>query len=292
MRAVRGITASQAALVPQLAGTDLIRTMPRLDIAVVLAQGRLDQVAPAELTQRFHDSLSAPAKRLVWFELLLSVARDGTRWHFMARLQVVTQLLLELEAKPGKQRGGRLVVTDEGVDVSGTAFRWPDVTRILHRAIDQHVNGSYLHTTFTIGVGDAKHTATFMMVSGTTGALKTKIDHATRTAFHERWGQAVELIDRYAGVRVVTEAVAAVRRGGAVEMSGLRLDPRGVHKPGLFGGKSIAWAEYAGVKHEQSYVHLLAQDGDKSRSRIHVINSTWNIALLPRVLQELRTSAA
>ena len=68
--------------------------MPRLEVPIVLAQGRLDQVAPAELTQRFHDSLSAPAKRLVWFEksahtpqydepakfrdLLLGVAREGT----------------------------------------------------------------------------------------------------------------------------------------------------------------------------------------------------------------------
>jgi pimeloyl-ACP methyl ester carboxylesterase len=33
-----------------------------------MAQGRLDQVAPGEATQRFHDSLSAPSKQLVWFE--------------------------------------------------------------------------------------------------------------------------------------------------------------------------------------------------------------------------------
>jgi pimeloyl-ACP methyl ester carboxylesterase len=33
-----------------------------------MAQGRLDQVAPGEATQRFHDSLTAPSKQLVWFE--------------------------------------------------------------------------------------------------------------------------------------------------------------------------------------------------------------------------------
>jgi pimeloyl-ACP methyl ester carboxylesterase len=67
-RTLRGITTSQGALLPQLAATDLVRTMPRLEVPVVLAQGRLDQVAPGTATQRFHDSLTAPSKHLVWFE--------------------------------------------------------------------------------------------------------------------------------------------------------------------------------------------------------------------------------
>ena len=68
IRTLRGITATQAALLPELASTDLVRTMPRLDVPVVLAQGRLDQVAPGEPAQRFYDSLTAPSKELVWFE--------------------------------------------------------------------------------------------------------------------------------------------------------------------------------------------------------------------------------
>ena len=68
IRTVRGMSASQAALLPQLATTDLVRTMPRLDVPLVMAQGRLDQVAPGEAAQRFHDSLTAPSKQLVWFE--------------------------------------------------------------------------------------------------------------------------------------------------------------------------------------------------------------------------------
>src|SRR6266545_4747519 len=68
IRTVRGITATQAALLPELATTDLVRTMPRLDVPIVMAQGRLDQVAPGEAAQRFHDSLTAPSKQLVWFE--------------------------------------------------------------------------------------------------------------------------------------------------------------------------------------------------------------------------------
>jgi len=68
IRTLRGVMASQAALLPQLATTDLVRTMPRLDVPLVLAQGRLDQVAPGEAAQRFHDSVTAPSKQLVWFE--------------------------------------------------------------------------------------------------------------------------------------------------------------------------------------------------------------------------------
>jgi pimeloyl-ACP methyl ester carboxylesterase len=68
VRSLRGMAASQAALLPQLAGTDLVRTLPHLDVPVVLAQGRLDQVAPGEAAQRFYDSLTAPSKQLVWFE--------------------------------------------------------------------------------------------------------------------------------------------------------------------------------------------------------------------------------
>jgi pimeloyl-ACP methyl ester carboxylesterase len=68
VRTLRGIAGAQAALLPELATTDLVRTLPRLDVPVVLVQGRLDQVAPGEATQRFYDSLTAPSKRLVWFE--------------------------------------------------------------------------------------------------------------------------------------------------------------------------------------------------------------------------------
>ncbi|HYY82219.1 MAG TPA: alpha/beta hydrolase [Actinomycetes bacterium] len=65
---LRGIRASQAALVPELAATDLVRTMPRVGVPIVMVQGRLDQVAPGEAAQRFYDALEAPSKQLVWFE--------------------------------------------------------------------------------------------------------------------------------------------------------------------------------------------------------------------------------
>ena len=40
MRTIRGITATQAALLPDLASMDLTRSLPRLDVPVVMVQGR------------------------------------------------------------------------------------------------------------------------------------------------------------------------------------------------------------------------------------------------------------
>jgi pimeloyl-ACP methyl ester carboxylesterase len=68
LRTVRGVTSSQAALLPLLARTDLVTTLPKLDVPVIFVQGRLDQVAPGSATQRFYDALAAPGKQLIWFE--------------------------------------------------------------------------------------------------------------------------------------------------------------------------------------------------------------------------------
>ncbi len=68
VRTVRGMTTTQAALLPELAATDLVGTMPRLEVPIVIVQGRHDQVAPGQAAQRLYDSLTAPSKQLVWFE--------------------------------------------------------------------------------------------------------------------------------------------------------------------------------------------------------------------------------
>jgi pimeloyl-ACP methyl ester carboxylesterase len=65
VRAFRGITAAQAALLPELAALDLPRTLPRLDTPIVMAQGRHDQVAPPSAAERYAESLQAPHKQLV-----------------------------------------------------------------------------------------------------------------------------------------------------------------------------------------------------------------------------------
>ena len=68
VRTVRGITATQAALLSEMAELDLVRALPRIDVPVVMVQGRLDQVAPGKAAQRYATSLEAPSKQLVWFE--------------------------------------------------------------------------------------------------------------------------------------------------------------------------------------------------------------------------------
>jgi pimeloyl-ACP methyl ester carboxylesterase len=68
VRAIRGITAAQAALVPELAVLDLTHTLTRLDTPIVMAQGRHDQVAPPSVAERYAGLLEAPHKQLVWFE--------------------------------------------------------------------------------------------------------------------------------------------------------------------------------------------------------------------------------
>ena len=68
VRTVRGITATQAALLPDLASMDLTRSLPRIDVPVVMIQGRHDQVAPGESAQQYASSLQAPGKELIWFE--------------------------------------------------------------------------------------------------------------------------------------------------------------------------------------------------------------------------------
>jgi pimeloyl-ACP methyl ester carboxylesterase len=68
VRTVRGISATQTALLGELAELDLVRTLPRLEVPVVMVQGRLDQVAPAAAAEQYYSVLEAPSKQLVWFE--------------------------------------------------------------------------------------------------------------------------------------------------------------------------------------------------------------------------------
>ena len=68
VRAFRGMTAAQAALLPELAAIDLPHALPRLDTPIVMAQGRHDRVAPPAAAERYAELLEAPSKQLVWFE--------------------------------------------------------------------------------------------------------------------------------------------------------------------------------------------------------------------------------
>jgi len=68
LRTVRGITATQAALLPEMTRLDLTKTVPHLEVPLVMVQGRLDQVAPGEAAERYFDAVEAPSKHFVWFE--------------------------------------------------------------------------------------------------------------------------------------------------------------------------------------------------------------------------------
>ena len=68
IRTVRGITATQTALLPELASMNLAAAVPRIDVPVVMVQGRHDQVAPGAAAQEYAGLLQAPSKQLVWFE--------------------------------------------------------------------------------------------------------------------------------------------------------------------------------------------------------------------------------
>ena len=68
IRAFRGITAAQAALLPELATLDLPHTLTRLTTPIVMAQGRHDRIAPPSAAERYAELLEAPHKQLVWFE--------------------------------------------------------------------------------------------------------------------------------------------------------------------------------------------------------------------------------
>jgi pimeloyl-ACP methyl ester carboxylesterase len=100
IRTLRGITATQTALLPQLASTNLVESMTRLDVPIVIAQGRRDQVAPAEPAQRFYESLSAPVKQLVWFENSAHTPQYDEPAKFR-------DLLLGVRARHTTQRYGR-----------------------------------------------------------------------------------------------------------------------------------------------------------------------------------------
>jgi pimeloyl-ACP methyl ester carboxylesterase len=68
VRTLRGVSATQKALLSELAVMDLVHSLPTIGVPVVMAQGRLDQVAPGKAAQRYFDQLNAPSKQLVWFE--------------------------------------------------------------------------------------------------------------------------------------------------------------------------------------------------------------------------------
>lgn len=69
VRALRGMSFVQDQLLSKLATFNLLERLPRLEMPVVLLQGRHDVVAPASKAQQFYQQLHAPkGKQFIWFE--------------------------------------------------------------------------------------------------------------------------------------------------------------------------------------------------------------------------------
>jgi hypothetical protein len=196
-------------------------------------------------------------------------------------------VLLQVQAVPGNAKKAVLTMTETGLDISGVSFSWPEIDRVRYSAVDRHINGGYMGTTFTIAVGNAaKKNMTFMLDSGTTGALKTKIDHERRDRNKAEWIKAVEILEDRVCVPLIASTVTTVLQGGSAEMGGLTLDPRGVHKGGLF-SKSIAWPEVAGTEVRHPYFRVLIRAGNKTKKGLEIPQVGWNVVLLPRVIKLL-----
>ncbi len=63
-----GIFAAMRLLWPQILSINLFEQAPELQVPVYFLEGRHDHEAPATLAQRYHETLRAPRKDLVWFE--------------------------------------------------------------------------------------------------------------------------------------------------------------------------------------------------------------------------------
>jgi pimeloyl-ACP methyl ester carboxylesterase len=61
----------------QLLDVDLMTQVPRLDVPVFLASGRLDINTPQVLTEQWYQALQAPSKKLVWFDSGHTIVSDA-----------------------------------------------------------------------------------------------------------------------------------------------------------------------------------------------------------------------
>jgi pimeloyl-ACP methyl ester carboxylesterase len=68
LRTIRGIAVTQAGLLHEINELCLETSVPRIDLPIVMVQGRLDKVAPGDAALRYFDSLASPNKQFVWFE--------------------------------------------------------------------------------------------------------------------------------------------------------------------------------------------------------------------------------
>ncbi len=64
----RGIIGSMKLLWPELLKVDLFKSVPEIEVPILLMEGRFDYEVPSEIAARYLESIKAPSKELVWFE--------------------------------------------------------------------------------------------------------------------------------------------------------------------------------------------------------------------------------
>jgi len=66
---LRGMRFAQDHLLPDIANLNLLRMLPRIDVPVILLQGRHDYVAPVSILEAYYQALQAPkGKQIIWFD--------------------------------------------------------------------------------------------------------------------------------------------------------------------------------------------------------------------------------
>jgi len=72
-------------------GCDFLKSAPKLDVPVLITQGRHDRNTPPELAKRWFDALDAPKKKWVWFEESAHspLREEAARWNELLRTEVL-----------------------------------------------------------------------------------------------------------------------------------------------------------------------------------------------------------
>ncbi|MGI5519883.1 hypothetical protein ACQEUX_02870 [Micromonospora sp. CA-259024] len=180
-------------------------------------------------------------------------------------------------------------MTTDGLTINGVSFGWTEIGRVGYHASDIYVNGAYMGAVFVIRVGTAAATAVFRLDSRTTGAVKINRNYEQRDHHQAQWTKAVNILEEKVCGRLISAAVATVQRGGTANISGLRIDPHGVHKGRLF-SKSLAWQDFAGTDKRNEYFVVLAHRDGKEKPAIKVPVNGWNGVLIPRIITELASN--
>ena len=75
----------------EVVGQDFFKTVKKLDVPVLITQGRHDQNTPSELARAWFDALEAPDKKWVWFEKSAHspIKEEPEQWQRVIREEIL-----------------------------------------------------------------------------------------------------------------------------------------------------------------------------------------------------------